>query len=170
MLLIFIQKKKKASPDSAELARTVTSVGLLLCVLIVSIGVVSTITSKYIAIDPEVTNSDSLFFFTNAMIAFFSLSFIFIENRAHIGKCAAAFRSLSGKQYLTVIAKTVAGSVSSLLGILILATGDVSLYSPLSNALGLLAAEAVAVFTLRERPLILPLIPAVLSMLLAFFG
>ena len=125
---------------------------------------------KYVAIDAEVTSSDALFFFTNAMIALFSVLFLLFESHGRVGVFVKEFSTVSAKGYLAIIAKTVAGSASSLLGVLILANGDVSLYSPLSSALGLLATEAVAVFILRERPKIIPMIPAILAIALAFFG
>ena len=176
VLLIFVQKKKKTKKnemvdgDSFELIKTVTSIGLLLCLFIIVVSAINTIISKYIAIDENITSSDSLFFFTNALIVIFSLVFLLIENRGSPQKCISAFRSTSVKQYATIVTKTVAGSAASLLSVLILANGDVTLYAPLSNALSLLAAESVAVFTLRERPLVMPMIAAVLAVLLAFFG
>lgn len=169
VLLIFAHNKKGNSKKN-DSVRSFTLIGLLLCVAIVGIGVLNTVVLKYIAIDAEVTSSDSLFFFTNAMIAVFSMTLLLFESRGKVGAVAKEFRAVSKSGYLAIIAKTVAGSASSLLGVLILANGDVSLYSPLSSALGLLATEAVAVFILRERPKIIPMIPAILAIALAFFG
>ena len=173
VLLLFLQNckiSKGKEKHKSVRAQSLFSFGLLLCLLIICIGVVSTVVSKYIAIDTNVTSSNSLFFFTNFLISCFSVASLLFGSRCHHKKFISIIRSVSFKQYLTIITKTVAGSFSSVLGILILAEGDVSLYVPLSNALGLLATQAVAVVILRERPLILPLIPAILSMLLAFYG
>ena len=169
VLLIFAHNKKKNS-EKDDSIRSVSLIGLLLCVAIVGIGVLNTVVLKYVAIDSEVTSSDALFFFTNAMIAVFSITLLLFESRWKAEAVAKEFRAVSKSGYLAIIAKTVAGSASSLLGVLILANGDVSLYSPLSSALGLLATEAVAVFILRERPKIIPMIPAILAIALAFFG
>lgn len=169
VLLIFAHNKKTQTPKN-DSVRSFTPIGFLLCVAIVGIGVLNTVVLKYVAIDAEVTSSNALFFFTNAMIALFSVLFLLFESHGSIETVAKEFRAISKSGYLAIIAKTVAGSASSLLGVLILANGDVSLYSPLSNALGLLATEAVAVFILRERPKIIPMIPAILAIALAFFG
>lgn len=169
VLLIFAHNKKKNSKTN-DSKRSVSLIGLLLCVAIVGIGVLNTVVLKYVAIDAEVTSSDALFFFTNAMIAVFSMTLLLFESRGKVEAVAKEFRAVSKSGYLAIIVKTVAGSASSLLGVLILANGDVSLYSPLSSALGLLATEAVAVFILRERPKIIPMIPAILAIALAFFG
>ena len=169
VLLIFAHNKKGISKKN-DSVRSFTLIGLLLCVAIVGIGVLNTVVLKYVAIDDEVTSSDALFFFTNAMIALFSVLFLLFESHGRVGAFVKEFSTVSAKGYLSIIAKTVAGSASSLLGVLILANGDVSLYSPLSSALGLLATEAVAVFILRERPKIIPMIPAIISIALAFFG
>ena len=169
VLLIFAHNKKGISKKN-DSVQSLTLIGLLLCVAIVGIGVLNTVVLKYIAIDAEVTSSDALFFFTNAMIALFSVLFLLFESHGSIKTVAKEFRAISKSGYLAIISKTVAGNVSSLLGVLILANGDVSLYSPLSSALGLLATEAVAVFILRERPKIIPMIPALLAIALSFFG
>ena len=169
VLLIFAHNKKCNSKKN-DSVQSFTLIGLLLCVAIVGIGVLNTVVLKYIAIDAEVTSSNALFFFTNAMIALFSVLFLLFESHGSIETVAKEFRAISKSGYLAIIAKTVSGNVSSLLGVLILANGDVSLYSPLSNALGLLATEAVAVFILRERPKIIPMIPALLAIALSFFG
>ncbi|MBQ8309756.1 MAG: hypothetical protein IJX80_01925 [Clostridia bacterium] len=173
VLLLFVQKRKvgkNTENDKSTRVQSVSVIGWLWCALIVGVGVIGTVTSKYIAIDPKVTNSDSLFFFANFLIVCLSVLFLLFESRGKLGTCVSQFRAVPGKQYLTVIIKTAAGVGTSLLGILILAESDVSLYVPLSNALQFLATQAVAVFILRERPLILPMIPATLSILLGFFG
>lgn len=170
VLLIFAHNKEKNKPPKNDSVRSFTPIGLLLCVTIAGLGVINTVVLKYLAIDAEVTSSDALFFFTNTMIALLSVLFLLFESHGSVGAFAMEFRAVSKGGYLAIIAKTVAGSASSLLGVLILANGDVSLYAPLSNALGLLATEAVAVFILRERPKIIPMILALLSIVLAFFG
>ncbi|MBQ8311434.1 MAG: hypothetical protein IJX80_10530 [Clostridia bacterium] len=170
VLLLFVEKKKPAHDRTGEPAKKVSATGLLLCLFIILIGTVNTVVSKYIAVDAGVTDSNSLFFFANVLITGFSILFLLCESRGHVGRCITELCAVPPMQYLTILINTVASNISSLLGVLILAQGDITLYVPLSNALGLLATEAVAALAVHERPKILPVIFAMLSMLLGFFG
>ena len=173
VLFLFLEKSKteKCNKESkAERSKSAFSLGILICASIIIIGTASTVVSKYIAIDAQVTSSESVFFFTNLLITAFSAAFLLFESRFCVKNVINAFQSVSAKQYLNVTLKTFAGSVSLIIGILILAEGAVSFYVPLSNALGLIATQAVAFIILREKPLILPSIAAILSLIVAFWG
>jgi trehalose-6-phosphate synthase len=67
--------------------------------------------------------------------------------------------------YLLIAVCVLASNISSLLQIEILRISDLILYTPLSGALNLLAAEVVAVFIAKEKPQILATILAVSSVL-----
>ena len=173
VLFLFIEKSKieiRNKKSESERSKSTFSLGILICVLIIIIGTASTVVSKYIAIDTQVVSSESVFFFTNLMITAFSVVFLLFESRFRVKKVINAFKTVSAKQYLNVTLKTIAGSLSLIIGILILSEGDVSFYVPLSNALGLIATQAVAFIILREKPLILPSIAAILSLIVAFWG
>lgn len=166
ILVLFAENKQ---PHSHR-AKHVSLPGWILCALIIVIGTINTVLSKYIAIDVNVTNSDSLFFFANVLISIVSLLFLLLESRGCIGTCVAELRAIPPSQYLTILVSTVSSNFTSLLGVLILAQGNITLFVPLSNALKLLASEAVVIFALHERPKIIPVLLATASMLLGFFG
>ena len=173
VLFLFLEKsktEKRNKESKGERSKSAFSLGILICASIIIIGTTSTVVSKYIAIDAQITSSESVFFFTNLLITAFSVAFLLFESRFCVKNVINAFQSVSTKQYLNVTLKTFAGSVSLIIGILILAEGEVSFYVPLSNALGLIATQVVAFIILREKPLILPSIAAILSLIVAFLG
>lgn len=170
ILVLFFESKHDAPSSDGKAQKKLSVIGLLFCIGIILIGTLNTIATKYIAIDPLVTNENSLFFFTNVLVTAFAILCLFIENRGRFKGCLSNVRAVSPIQYLMILGNTVASNISSLLGVLILENGNLTLYVPLSNALKLLSAEAIVLFALRERPKLLPVLLASASMLLGFFG
>ena len=163
---LFATKRQKNNPT----IKHALGPGLSLCAAIIAIGVLSSGFSKTIASDPLVPDANSLFFFTNVFTTLFASLFLFLQCKGNVASVASQFRSITPPQYFTIFVGTAASNVQSLLAVLILASDALSLYAPLSSALGILATEVVAVCIAHEKPKILPVALASTSMLLSFFG
>lgn len=167
VLLFFEDRKGNAEKEARGDRKRL--VGVLLCAVLIVEGALAGVLSKYIALDPLVPDANSLFFMTNLVIAVVSLLSLPLLCHGCIGSCVSEFRSIAPMQYLMILLSTAASNVSSLLGVLILAADALTLYVPLSGALSILTTEAVAVFVVRERARVLPVMLACGAMLLAFF-
>ncbi len=168
-LLFYRQKSKRGTADCIS-ERPFTATGLLLCLGYTVVLCATAVLSKYIAADPDIADSNDVFFFTNCFIFLFSLITLLVLHHGHVGETFTAFAKLPASRYATVFLNTAASNFASLLGVWILATGDMIFYVPVSGALQILAAEAVAVLMLRERPGLLPVLLTVAVTLLGFFG
>ena len=141
-------------------------IGIFICIVASFSGLLATVTSKAFAADERVSDANSLFFFTNMIMIVLSLIFVLAFKMA--GKANAASDRLKSWQYGMIFLTTLASNISSLLQVLILETGNVSMYAPLSGALNLLAAQTVSVLY-REKIKPLPLILAIFAVILGIF-
>ena len=142
--------------------------GCVLCV-IASLGTLgSTVITKAFATDPLVTDSNSMFFLTNVFIVAISLSVLPAMKKGSFRHTARELKSIRPTQYLMVFVNTLCSNLQSLLSVLILAAGAVTLYAPLSTALNLLAAYAVSV-CVKEKIKLIPLLLALGAVLLGAF-
>lgn len=141
-------------------------IGIFICVVVSFSGLLATVTSKAFAADERVSDTNSLFFFTNVIMIVISLIFVLAFKTA--GKANAASDKLKLWQYGMIFLTTLASNIASLLQVLILETGNVSMYAPLSGALNLLAAQTVSVLY-REKIKPLPLLLAISAVILGIF-
>jgi drug/metabolite transporter (DMT)-like permease len=141
-------------------------IGIIICIVASLSGLLATVTSKAFASDERVSDTNSLFFFTNVIMIALSLIFVFIFKKA--GKANEASDKLKLWQYGMIFLTTLASNIASLLQVLILETGNVSMYAPLSGALSLMAAQTVSVLY-REKIKPLPLLLAISAVILGIF-
>lgn len=158
-LTIFFGNKKDVK------TKGVTAIGLFLCLGGVILGVICGIIAKAFAGDSRVTDENSFFFITNVFIVAFALLSVLVTNKINLKIIGKKFVQVSWLGYLLIAVCVLASNISSLLQIEILRISDLILYTPLSGALNLLAAEVVAVFIAKEKPQILATILAVSSVL-----
>lgn len=144
-----------------------TLFGWLLSAVIVLNNVLSTVISKYYAIDSRVTDSRSYFLLVNLLCLVFSVIMVMAIQHGNARNCVAELRKIRPKQYAYIVANTISSNISSLLTVAILAGGDILLYSPLTSGIGILTAQIVAVIFEKEKfmpiPVLLSLTAAVLS-------
>lgn len=123
--------------------------GVILLVLRVIEGAVAVIIQKKFALDPLVTDNNSFFFFTNVVLLLVVLVWIAgicLRNRAGILQIRKSLRPFP----FAYIANTLCSNIGSLITILLLKIMAVSLYTPITTALGILSGVAgSAVF--REK-------------------
>lgn len=166
-----------AAPDKPDLPektaagkkRPEISKNLLIPVLMGINSTLAVLVSKFFAIDLEkelVTDSNSFFFMTNIFIILVNLVILPLSAKRERESVLTHLRSLKPKQYLLIATSTVTSNVESLLSILILSIGTVSLYAPLSSAHTLIAGFAVGMIFFKEKPRVVPIILATASVLL----
>ena len=159
-LVIFLGKK-----SANNSTKTVTALGVMICVILSALGTVTTAISKSFAMDKEVTDSSSFFFITNLFIVALSLVGILVINKASVKVIKQGFKGVSLVGYLMIFINVAASNFGSILQVEILRISDLVTYTPLSSALGLLASELVAVFVAKERPRVVATVLAISSVL-----
>lgn len=142
--------------------------GICLRLICSAASVGATVVTKYFAMDTGVTDTNSFFFMTNVVLTVISLLSLAMFCRGDARGAARELKSIGLARYGAIVLNTVASNLSSTLTVLILATGSVSYFTPVSGALGIIATESVAVLIAREKPNIIPIILAALAMLLGF--
>lgn len=126
------KKEKSVSPAFSLKAVTVILVML-------TVNCASTVITKYYAIDTRVCDANSCFFFTNVILVGGGLLLVaadLIKNSSGLKDIAPLFKPLN---FLSLSGNTVCSNVGSLVGILIISKMDVSVYAPVSSAIGILA-------------------------------
>lgn len=170
ILILFSPKRTKEDPNTrGKTQGKKTIAGFLFCLVTATISCASTITSKYIAIDDAVTNTNSLFFFTNVWMVLFSVLALLVLEKCNVKRLFTELSTIGRSGYACIVTNTVASNITSLLGVLILAVSSVSYYAPVSGALALLASEAVDIAVSRKLRNPIPMILAIVAILLGFF-
>ena len=131
--------------------------------------------SKYITyisaddMDPGVTDTNSMFFLTNAWMVAISVLILLVLDKGHISHVLQNFKGLSLLQYGVIILNTVSDNISTVLNVQLLASVPMSIHTPVSGAVGKLSTAAVAGLIVKERVPLVPVIIAIISTLLTFF-
>lgn len=159
----------KTSSTQTQHLRYDFLLGLILCVVLAILGVFSNILQKAFAIDPSVTDTNSMFFLTNVWMVLICVIGIFLLDKGHIFQVLRDFKDLSLLQYGAVILNTVSNNIGTVLNLELLAIVPMSIHVPVSDALGKLSTAAVATFVAKEKVPLIPIILAVISALLTFF-
>jgi drug/metabolite transporter (DMT)-like permease len=161
--------QRKPTAVRTEAPRPKRKLPLLICVILavtLSNAAVTVIT-KFYALDPHVTDENSFFFFTNVfLILFSSVAFLWdsIRHREHFHD---AVKLLRPKKAVALVGNTVCSNVSSLVGILLIALIDVSVYSPLTSALGIISGVAASLL-FREKLGVLSYLAALIACVAVF--
>ena len=166
VILSFLDKnQKKAKIKSADKTKkTFGTVGLFVVImaLILLSNSATTIITKYYAMDPGVTDENSFFFFTNVLLILFSALILLIAGFLQREQFQKALEILKPKNALFMAGNVICSNVGSLMGILLIALIDVSVYSPVTSALTILAGVAGSLL-LRERLGLLSYLAAALA-------
>ncbi len=151
-----------------------TTIGFLLCIGCALVGTSSTVMSKLFAMDSGVTDTNSYFFLTNAVIFVFDACALLLIHRGSIKGTFTGFKRIAPSGYAMIGLSTVASNIGSILGVLILAAdsgqGNVSLYAPLSSAIGLISSGIVGFVAAHEKPSMLAMLLSVIALFLGVFN
>ena len=167
-VLTLIEAGQKSN-DSKKKERASASLKLVIfTLLLVVAGSGNTIIIKLYSNAENVTDISSMFFFTNviqAVISLALLSFFILKRRrgesaqVQIRSAVGIFRPIP---LLAVMANTVASNATSLLGAKLIERMAVSLYTPLSSAITIIAG-VIASFIYREHHGVLFYLSAIIA-------
>ena len=149
--------------------KTITFTGLVICILTSVLSAFCTVITKSFAIDTEVTDETSFFFMTNVFMILTALTLVITLNKGSVNNSLKSFKTVPTAEYFTIFLNVFASNMGSLLSMAILKKDALLLYVPLSNALNLLAGETVSIFIAKEKPKIIAMILALLSILVVLF-
>lgn len=162
ILVLFLQNR---TGKTEVTTKTITIIGVLLCVVNAVVGSLSNIVTKNFAMDTMVTDENSFFFVTNVFTTAFSLIGILLASKLSFKTAFADIKKISKEGYLMIVINVISSNIIALLIVAILRVGDLIVFSPLSSALGLIATEVVAVFIAKEKPRIIATLLAISSVL-----
>ena len=169
VILAFLDKNRGAAELVGEERQKKKTSWLIVPIIIVVLlsNSATTIITKFYALDATVVDENSFFFFTNVfLVAFSSIAFAVdsLRNKNHFKSAVVLVKS---KSIVWLVGNVICSNVGSLVGLLLIALIDVSVYSPVTSALGILSG-VVASLIFRERLGALSYIAAVLSCVAVF--
>lgn len=147
---IFIDSRKAEKLVNRKLKKLSFKKLVPLLLIIISIQCLNTVILKYFSISEAVTNETSFFFFTNVVLIIAALVFLFILTLKDRESVRSTIKILKPKTVVTMAGSTVCGNIMSIVGVWIIAKIDVSLYTALSSALGIITG-VVGSMLFRER-------------------
>jgi len=150
-LLVFLDNKKHEAAPAAQSGQKISPLKKLavLSAMILS-GFANTIVTKSFANSKNVTDDNSFFFFTNAFIVLGALVVFFVECLKHRVQLREALTLLKPLRLISLAGNTVCSNVGSLVGLKIMAQMELSVYTPISSAVGIFLA-LVGSWIFREQ-------------------
>ena len=153
-VLTFIESSK--NNKSSEKKDILVLIKLtIIIVLIIICGCGTTIILKFYANNPNVTDNNSMFFFTNVFQGVGTvlvLLFHIIKGRSNtqlLVNINEALRILRPLPIIAIVCNTAASNIGTLLSAELIKRMDISIYTPISSALGIIAG-VIASFIYRE--------------------
>ncbi len=156
------------SPTKKQNKKSHSIFCLILTVLIVILGVFTSALQKAFALDPNATDSNSMFFLTNVFTVAICLLWLLLLHKGKMSQLLGDFKTLGIKKYSAIILSTLTSNLGSVLTIQALAIVPLSIHTPVAGAIGKLSTTAVSYFV-KEKVPVFPVILALISTLLAFF-
>lgn len=156
VVLTFLDREKTQNADTEKTDKkkglTKRAIFLLAIIMLISLfcNASSTIITKFYALDTRVVDENSFFFFTNvALVTIAAIAFA-IDGILHHDHFRSAITMLNPWKTITLAGNTVCSNVVSLIGVPLLALIDVSVYTPIMSALGIISG-VVASLLFREK-------------------
>ena len=126
---------------------------LIICILSFFLAGAANIVSKLYAENPHVTDTVSFFFWTNVILVAASFSVIvFVALKNHIAP-KTVIKTFTPKQLGNVAMRTAMSNISSVLTVSVLSMMNVSLYTVLTSALGIIVSALMSLFFKEQMKL-----------------
>ena len=135
----FLDQKKKESdmkPPEERKKGTILSLTLIIAMMTVC-GCANTVVLKAFAMSERVTDENSFFFFTNVLLLIVALIVFIVACLRNRGELKDSLQLLHPKKLVAIGGNTVCSNILSLVSVCILERIDISIYSPISSALGI---------------------------------
>lgn len=123
--------------------------GLVLIVLRIGTGGAAVAVQKYFAVDTRVTDENSFFFFTNAILLIGVIPWLIFSVRESVSLLTGIHQAL-GAFKLTFVGNTLCSNIQSWITVVLLQIMAVSLYVPVTTAMGILAGVLCSIL-FREK-------------------
>lgn len=149
-ILIFFDGRHSQSRAKAEGGKkfSLGAVAVILAILVASCA--STVAVKYFSLDARVTDENSYFFITNVFLVAIGLAVIVFDLIRRPKDAKDALSVLHPSSLASIVGNTVCSNIGSLAGLWLIAQMSVSVYTPISSALGILSGF-IASLCFRER-------------------
>ena len=150
VLTVFIGTKNS---NIDEEKKSLSPLTFILPAFAAIIGLVVTFLIKYYTVDPNVTDTNSLFFMTNVFCIAYALPILFVLTVIERGKgvdISDLLKACVDKRSLGAFATTGLGAVQTVITALLITSMDVATYTPVISAMGFLAM-AIVTPLVRER-------------------
>ena len=150
-VFVFIDEDRQSGRGSAKksgrhamrlLVLSVTASAVISCLI--------TLVTKLYADSDAVASNNSFFFWTNAILLVGSLSFIaflFVKEKSSLIDSLSLLRP---KKLVSLAGNTVCSNVGSIIALLLVARMDLSVYTPVASAIGVIVA-VIASIIFREK-------------------
>lgn len=137
--LVFLDQKSGGIANT-EKKKKCNNIALALMIAIISASAcANTVVLKAFAMSERVTDENSFFFLTNVFLLVASLIVFAVACLRKQGEFRDAVKLLRPNKIIAIAGNTVCSNIGSLVCVLIVAQLDVSIYSPVSSALGIIA-------------------------------
>lgn len=152
IVFVFFDQKKKESAIAPTMERKKGNLFSLIVIIaiITACGCANTVVLKAFAISENVTDENSFFFLTNVFLLIIALIVFIVTCMRKKGEFKDSAKLLHPKKLIAIGGNTVCANISSLVSVFIVAQLDVSIYSPISSALGIIVG-LVGSLMFREK-------------------
>lgn len=151
IVLVFLDQRKKDIVDNSTISQKRNIIPLILIIAVITAcGCANTVVLKSFAMSEAVTDENSFFFFTNLILLFASLIVFAISCLRKKGEFRSSVKLLRPRKLISIAGNTFCANISSFVSVLIVAQLDVSIYSPISSALGIIVG-LVGSLIFREK-------------------
>lgn len=151
LVTLNVLKKEKAVEEATGVAKKRQGIRFaIVLILFVAVGCSNTLLSKAFVRSETVTDENSYFFLTNAIMVVAGAAVLGVRAITARQETKKAFYLLQPKNLLTISLNTITSNMISLIGIWLMALVDLAVYSPVNQALGVLSA-VTASFLFKEK-------------------
>ena len=149
IVLIFFENKKKTGNDEKKQTGN-HFLKIIVFTALVFVALSNSLIIKAFSVSENVTDSNSFFFLTNLILIAGAVTVYIVESVKNHEGFKDSLSLLSPANLFSLAGNTVFSNIGTLISVLIMAQIPLSLYSPLSSALGVLIAVAASLI-FRER-------------------
>ena len=163
VFLIFLENKKKSEKnDKKQEGKAFIKIAVFSAVVFVALS--NSLIIKSFSVSNKVTDSNSFFFLTNVILIIGAAAVYLFESVKNREGFRDSLTLLAPAKLFSLAGNTVFSNIGTLISVLIMAEIPLSLYSPISSALGVLIAVTASLL-FREKLGIFSYLAAALAVL-----
>lgn len=143
VIFVMLESKKQDAPRIKREKRAKTGTGSILLVIVLLLTVIfecaNTVTIKYYTLDTRVADENSFFFLTNVFLIMGGAAvfgFECIRDRRVVKESLGIFKL---RPMISIVGSAFSANVASLVSAMIIADMDISVYTPVTSSIGIIA-------------------------------